>query len=307
MAKRLALPQKVQSEIMYCSAFSCVVCSSKGDHIHHIDKNNSNNDFDNLVLLCQKHHDEAHTKRELSKNLTPQQLKTFRKEWYKTVETNRHNASTSRSTSEYKDSFGISATWGYINHARLIQSTPKDFITRSNPNLFHRLVFSGVIDGNGILIKPENFRPADSYVRNTVYDYYDYEQRIALHVFYSDLVDFFVLNNKILYMNEDYWNRTFVKQMISPGTYIFINKAQYFKKSHEDQMNTEIDVRTFKNKLEVQYQVNTRNMFGTTSITSSFSGHKTCASLLQVKSIEDLGEVRILHCTPFALGVGFCT
>ena len=95
--------------------------------------------------------------------------------------------------------------------------------------------------------------------------------------------------------------------MIAPGKFIFINRAQYFKKSHEDKENAEIYVHTFKRKIKIAYLVNTRNMYGTTSITCSFSGHKTCASLLQVKSIENEGPELLLHCTPVALGVGFHT
>jgi len=307
MPKRQTLPQKVQVEILYNSAFACAVCQSKGDHIHHIDQNNSNNDSDNLILLCQGPHDEAHTKRDLSKNLTPQRLKIFRKKWYLTIEEKREKASLAQRSSDNENSFSMGATWGYINHVRLIQSIPRNLVPGANPSLFDRLNSAGVLDNSGIPIKPDTYIPSDFYTRNTIYDYYDYELRFALHIFYSDLVNFFIKNNKIIYVDEPFWNRTFVKQMISPGAFVFVNKAQYFKKIHEEQTNAEVSVRTFKNKLEIQYEVNTRNMFGTTSITSSFSGHRTCASLLQVKSIEDIDKRRILHCTPLALGVGFYT
>jgi len=41
---------------------SCEVCGSTDDiEIHHIDGNNANNDIDNLVPLCVKHHNRVHS------------------------------------------------------------------------------------------------------------------------------------------------------------------------------------------------------------------------------------------------------
>src|SRR5256885_10341960 len=46
-------------------------------------------------------------------------------------------------------------------------------------------------------------------------------------------------------------------------------------------------------------------MFGTTSMTVSFSGRKVAAAFVQVKSITDSRASLVLDCTPVALGVGF--
>jgi hypothetical protein len=161
------------------------------------------------------------------------------------------------------------------------------------------------VDERGILIQPNGLTPSGTYLRNTVYDWYPHTESIALHILYSELVDRFVELGEPIHLDESTWNRTFIKEMIRPGRLIFLNRAQYFKKIHEDVENAEVAVQTFKRKIKVKYQINTRNMYGTTSITCSFSGHQTCASVLQVKSIEDQGADRILHCTPIALGVGF--
>jgi hypothetical protein len=305
MSQRPPLSQKIRMEIMYMSSFACAVCQSKGDQIHHIDKNNANNVPDNLIFLCQKHHDEAHTTREISVNLSAKRLKAFRKKWNETVETHRVRVASAYDQSHWSESLCTNATWACINHARLIQSVSKKMIMDVNPLLLSRLMAAGIIDENGILVKPDTFTPSETYLRNTIYHWYEYTDSIALHMFYSELVDHFVRENKVIHLDETNWNRTFIKQMIGPGDYIFINKAQYFKKGYEDIMNAEVDVYTFKRKIRIEYQVNTRNMFGMSSMTSSFVGHRSCASLLQVKSIEDVGTDRVIYCTPFALGVGF--
>lgn len=78
---RKALPKELKQRILYASAFVCVVCQAQGCHIHHIDTDHSNDEEENLVCLCTKHHDEAHTKRELSQNLTPDALRHAMQAW----------------------------------------------------------------------------------------------------------------------------------------------------------------------------------------------------------------------------------
>ena len=308
MSKRPTLPKKLKQEILYNSAFACAICSKKGDHIHHIDKDNSNNNPENLILLCQAHHDEAHTKRELSQNLTPELLKKYNKEWCAKVrETRSLVASASGQESIASEFLSAGITWGYINHSRLIQTATRDLITKVDQGLLARLISTKVVDERGILLKPKGHKSSATYIRNTIYDWYEHQDSMGLHIFYSELVDLLIEQIKPIHLDEKAWNRNFIKEMVSPGTFIFINRAQYFKKGHESAENAEVAVQTFKRKIKIEYQVNTRNMYGSTSITCSFSGHKSCASLLQVKSIEDSGQERILHCTPIALGIGFHT
>jgi len=306
VSTRAAIPVKIKQNVMYDSLFSCAICQIKGAHIHHIDKNNSNNDPDNLVLLCQIHHDEAHTKRELSLNLTPERIRDFRNQWYKEVRETRKNVASSSGQIQMANEFlRVGITWGYINHSRLIHTVPKELIDQADQRLFSRLKRSGILDERGLLINPKNFEPSGSYIVGTVYDRYDHLDSIALHVFYSELVDLFSTMVEPVHLDESNWSKKFIKQMIRPGSIIFLNRSQYFHKVHEDSENAEVAVQAFKRKIKILYRVNTRNMYGTTSITVSFSGHKSCASLLQVKSINKEGLDLVINCTPIALGVSF--
>lgn len=55
----------------------------------------------------------------------------------------------------------------------------------------------------------------------------------------------------------------------------------------------------------IEFYVDTRDMFGTTSMTESFSGRQTCAALLHVKSVNEADGKLVLACTPIAMGVSF--
>ncbi len=65
------------------------VDQKRGDHIHHIDGNNSNYDFNNLALLCFDCHNEASIKGSLRKKLSPKAIVKFRDHHYSVIQHNR--------------------------------------------------------------------------------------------------------------------------------------------------------------------------------------------------------------------------
>ena len=89
---RSHIPIKTVSKLLYESTFGCCICRNTNSPviIHHIDKyaDSKNHSEDNLVVLCLKHHDEAHTKHGLSQNLTPKIIKIAKNEWIKEVKNN---------------------------------------------------------------------------------------------------------------------------------------------------------------------------------------------------------------------------
>jgi hypothetical protein len=87
--RKTKIPSKVEAEVMFKSHLQCCVCQEKGDHIHHLDANPSNNSIDNLVLLCFNHHNEATIKGSLSKKLSQQTILKFREHHYHLIENAR--------------------------------------------------------------------------------------------------------------------------------------------------------------------------------------------------------------------------
>ncbi|MBK7095058.1 MAG: HNH endonuclease [Saprospiraceae bacterium] len=53
--------------------------------IHHIEEwsVSKSNEESNLVVLCLMHHDEAHSTKQLSQNLTPERIKAAKDKWEK--------------------------------------------------------------------------------------------------------------------------------------------------------------------------------------------------------------------------------
>ncbi len=88
--KRKKIPDTAADEVMFKADLLCCVCEKRGHQIHHIDNDPSNNDLDNLVLLCFEHHDEVTHQGGLSRRLSPSLLQNYRNSLYRKVEAKRN-------------------------------------------------------------------------------------------------------------------------------------------------------------------------------------------------------------------------
>jgi hypothetical protein len=88
--RRKQIPNRVAEEVIFKADLLCCVCENRGHHIHHIDEDPSNNDIDNLILLCFEHHEEVTVRGGMTRKLTPRLLLRYRAERYRKVEEKRN-------------------------------------------------------------------------------------------------------------------------------------------------------------------------------------------------------------------------
>jgi len=93
-AGRPSIPEQVLSSILFRCKWVCCICRdpNRSAIIHHLSPwaLSRSHAEDNLVVLCHQHHDEAHTTRKLSLNLTPERIKDARDRWYAEAEAFNH-------------------------------------------------------------------------------------------------------------------------------------------------------------------------------------------------------------------------
>ncbi|WP_221058943.1 HNH endonuclease signature motif containing protein [Shewanella algae] len=304
---RPSIPETLKRKLLYDSQYVCVVCQSRGTHIHHINGDHSDNREDNLVVLCVAHHDEAHTKRELSQNLSPGALQHAKSEWNATVSIHREQVVTTEGQLALPDAFplGGSPMWGYINHRRVIQiASPTDLYGDAKFN-FELCLERGLVDRNGILLKPSNRQLKGNYITNSIYDWFEFGDDHRVHKLYSDFVNLIAERHEVKHLEPLGWSKARVRSLIQEGSIFFTEKALYFKTLSETQENQHRLCYGFKNNVRLEFLVDTRDMFGTSSMTVSFSGHQSCSALLVAKSLNERDGHLILSCSPLALGVGF--
>ena len=95
MAKiRLPIPDDIAATALFQADRTCCVCRERGKpvQIHHIDDDPSNNDPNNLVVLCLHCHNETQTRGSFGRKLDASQLVKFRADWIARVEARRHAA-----------------------------------------------------------------------------------------------------------------------------------------------------------------------------------------------------------------------
>ena len=83
MADRVEIPREVADAVLFASDRQCCICRDGNTRvqIHHIDGDRSNNEFDNLAVICLDHHSEAHSSDAFVRNLTPGLLRQYNENW----------------------------------------------------------------------------------------------------------------------------------------------------------------------------------------------------------------------------------
>ncbi len=86
---RKTVPPDIKKDVLVSSRRRCTVCfgllgnsSVKKGQIAHLDRDNTNDKFENLVFLCLKHHDEYDSTTSQSKGWTEAEVKKYRDDLY---------------------------------------------------------------------------------------------------------------------------------------------------------------------------------------------------------------------------------
>lgn len=91
---RISIPDDVSAKVLFLSDRTCCVCNEKGKNvqIHHIDENPSNNNPENLSVLCLECHNDTMIKGGFGRKLTAAQVILYRDEWLSRVKSRKEKA-----------------------------------------------------------------------------------------------------------------------------------------------------------------------------------------------------------------------
>lgn len=88
MSNRIQIPSKVVDNLMVMNRRICCICNEQGKHlhIHHIDGNHSNNDIENLAVLCLECHSRVTGDEGFGRRFTSNEVSLFKKKWEETCD-----------------------------------------------------------------------------------------------------------------------------------------------------------------------------------------------------------------------------
>jgi hypothetical protein len=81
--KRIPISPELEAKVMFASDRTCCVCRLEKQkvQIHHIDENPSNNDFDNLAVMCINCHNDTLITGGFIRKLTPDLVRRYNSSW----------------------------------------------------------------------------------------------------------------------------------------------------------------------------------------------------------------------------------
>lgn len=91
---RIPIPEEVAAKVLFMSDRTCCVCNERGKNvqIHHIDENPSNNDPENLSILCLECHNDTMINGGFGRKLNAKQVTLYRNEWLERVKSRKEKA-----------------------------------------------------------------------------------------------------------------------------------------------------------------------------------------------------------------------
>lgn len=215
-SERPPVPEDVVARLMHECRRICCVCREKGKPLvlHHTREwaESHSHDEELLVVICANCHGEAHTKRELSRNLTPGELLNHRALWAAKVTELEASALLDRDAN--RDAMGIAPLWDYFNHRRIARMAAELSIDPASLPSFTKIVRTASLDGTGAIDWSVIHAGSPAHTR------YMYEGDIrnadGVYRYFSDLLEQIVLKSRWIDLRS-VWTPSKLKAVAFPG------------------------------------------------------------------------------------------
>jgi hypothetical protein len=294
---RPPIPLGTLIKVLQESCWTCCICrTGSGVIVHHIDEysNSRSHAEENLVVLCLTHHGEAHTKRKMQLNLTPERLKESKKLWIQTVrELNRQKLLGKTPSCSY-------SVWDYFNHRRLIDLSQQLGIDTSKLKNYSSLLEKKYINSDG------SPAWANSDSNRYMYDFLRMSRDPC--TFYSDLTAKILDNTNWVKLYSDDWNHSFINSMIKENTIVICKGGFYFKDRDPQQSFGSNQIREGLkrgNGIHLKFQFDAWETTSSSSHDSHLSGRNVVTLVCLVRSKSKIGKNLILNSSALAIGSGF--
>ncbi|MWV43402.1 hypothetical protein GRF59_07125 [Paenibacillus sp. HJL G12] len=296
--KRPPIPSKTLNKVLYESRYSCCICKkSKGIIVHHIEpwEESKSHDEDNLVVLCLEHHGEAHTRHELSINLTKQRIIHAKSQWNNEVKQMNKNVVIDLP----KPMFSF---FDYFNINRLFE-----LFDQKDINLWELSYYDYLLDA-GFINKDGSFKPILKWnVSSSDIKYYwiGFFEGGYINRFIKDGFQRLLQTLEPVILN-DIWNKSKIEALITPGTFFIIQGAFYFKNVSGRAEGIGQQTKGYRraNGIRIEFEFDSWYC-NSSSSKSHLSSRSVVTAYCVSRSITRSRNELIIYCTVLAIGNGF--
>lgn len=287
-AERPPIPDATVNSLLYRSNRTCCICHdpTRTVVIHHIDpwEHSRSHDETNLVVVCLAHHDEAHTSRELSRNLTPDQLRFSKQAWEQEVkEANTRALFATKSVSLN------SAFWDYFNRVRIGHvlndlQIPRDLLPEHVANPAQESASLG---------------------RQYRYQGHPWSQEPDEYEFYAAAIRAICTRNNWWDLKR-IWNVREISQLIQAGSLMVLTGNHRFRSSDEVKSGPGQNRIAYHRASKIQLEFNFDAWECTSN--SSYTNLRrqwVCTSWCIARSVRQEQGVLVIAATCLAIGTGF--
>jgi len=271
---RSEIPFPNLAEVLIANRYQCCVCNDpeKSIIVHHIVEwaQSHNHAPANLAALCLAHHDEAHSKKELSRNLTPATLRAFKKAWEAEVRVLNVTAILDASRAD-------SDAWLYYNHTRLFELAASFRVKLSDLEYYPMALAAGVIRDSGLPLPRLKARP---YM-------YDGGDGIPLYLYVRDVLHA-VLERLTVFNISDYLDRGLLLPLLKKGDFILLQGAHTFRRLDKAAQGATQPAEGERrvNHVDVRYFFNLWEATSSSAHGLWLRGHKSATSLIRLGKVE---------------------
>jgi hypothetical protein len=212
--KRSEIPFDNLVQVLIANRFTCCVChdGTKGIIVHHIREWAESYDHSvaNLAVLCLDHHDKAHSKSSISRNLDGRTVTEFKQAWETKVQKLDNECVLKASQSNVD-------AWWYFNHIRLFELASGLKVNfRALPG-YRAALLAKLIHEDGPL-RPRPTRALHMY---------DGSEGMLLYDFVRSVMEKVLGELKILNVS-DILDRGISAPLLQPGDFVLVQGAHVF-------------------------------------------------------------------------------
>ncbi len=213
--QRPPIPNDNLHKVLFDNRFQCCVCRNPTLSIvvHHIKDWAKSHDhsIENLAVLCQQHHDDAHSTKKLTQNLDQKAIRDAKIRWEDEVKKLDTRAILSAMALEY-------ATWIFINELRVFDIASQLGIDTRQVRGFRNFVSIGVAQENGL---PAAVTDTDKH--------YMYEgEHIQERYFFVSNVLRQVINRISIINISDHLDKGIISTSMIAGDIVFVQGKHIF-------------------------------------------------------------------------------